>query len=104
MTGWAQKIGAGIAALALALPGAQPAVAQDSGQTQGTQVSTTPQSGFTLKMNGELVLTNVVARDQKTGEVLRGLKQSDFSVYENGKQQQISTFDFESVDMATPLN
>ncbi|MGA2808957.1 MAG: VWA domain-containing protein [Terracidiphilus sp.] len=104
MTGWAQRIGAGIAAVALGLPGAQPALAQDSGQAQGTQVSTTPQSGFTLKMNGELVLTNVVARDQKTGEVVRGLKQSDFSIYESGKQQQIATFDFESVDMATPLN
>ncbi len=55
-------------------------------------------------MNGELVLTNVVARDAKTGEVVHGLKQSDFSIYENGKQQQIETFDFESVDMATPLN
>jgi VWFA-related protein len=35
---------------------------------------------------------------------VRGLKQSDFSIYENGKQQQIDTFDFESVEMATPLN
>ena len=64
----------------------------------------TPQGGFVLKMNGELVLTNVVARDAKTGEVVQGLKQSDFTIYENGKQQQIDTFDFESVDMATPLN
>src|SRR5208282_4228390 len=30
-------------------------------------------------------------------------KQSDFKIYENGREQQISTFDFESVDMATPL-
>ena len=66
--------------------------------------TSTPQGGFVLKMNGELVLTNVVARDAKTGELVRGLKQSDFSVYENGKQQQIATFDFQSVDMATPLN
>jgi hypothetical protein len=35
---------------------------------------------------------------------VQGLKQSDFSIYENGKQQQIDTFDFESVDKATPLN
>jgi hypothetical protein len=40
-------------------------------------------------MNGELVLTNVVARDEKTGELVRGLKQSDFSIYENGKQQRL---------------
>ena len=89
-----------MAALALAFRALQPAPAQ----APRAQVSNTPQGGFVLKMNGELVLTNVVARDAKTGEVVRGLKQSDFSIYENGKQQQIDTFDFESVDMATPLN
>ncbi|MGB6743377.1 MAG: VWA domain-containing protein, partial [Terracidiphilus sp.] len=68
------------------------------------QVPSTPQSGFVLKTNSELVLTNVVARDAKTGEVVRGLKQSDFRIYENGKEQQVATFDFQSVDMATPLN
>ena len=57
-----------------------------------------------MKVNAELVLTNVVALDAKTHEIVRGLKQSDFSVYENSKQQQIATFDFQSVDMATPLN
>jgi len=57
-----------------------------------------------MKVNAELVLTNVVARDVKTHELVRGLKQSDFTVYENGKQQQIATFDFQSVEMATPLN
>ncbi len=67
------------------------------------QVSATPQAGFTLKMSGELVLTNVVARDAKTGEFVRGLTQSDFRIFENGKEQHIDTFDFESVDMATPL-
>ena len=67
------------------------------------QVSNTPQGGFTLKANAELVLTNVVARDAKTGELVTGLKQSDFKIFENGKEQQIDTFDFESVDMATPL-
>jgi VWFA-related protein len=54
-------------------------------------------------MQGELVLTNVVVRDSKTGELIRGLKQSDFHIFEDNKEQQISTFDFESVDMATPL-
>ncbi|KAA6457000.1 VWA domain-containing protein [Acidobacteria bacterium AB60] len=63
-----------------------------------------PQSGFVLKVNAELVLTNVVARDAKTGELVSGLKQSDFTVLENGKKQEISSFDFQSVDMAAPLN
>jgi VWFA-related protein len=100
MKGWAQRIGAGFAALAL---GAQPGLgfAQNS---PTAQVPNAPQSGFVLKMNAELVLTNVVARDTKTGELVRGLKQSDFSIYENSKQQQVSTFDFETVEMATPLN
>ena len=95
MNGWAQKLIAVIAASALALP----AAAQSP-----NQATSTPQGGFTLKLNGELVLTNVVARDAKTGEIVHGLKQSDFRVYENGKEQQIDTFDFQSVDMATPLN
>ena len=84
--------------LALMAPGASPIPAQSSGQ-----VSSTPQGGFTLKAKAELVLTNVVARDAKTGELVTGLKQSDFKIYENGKEQQIDTFDFESVDMAAPL-
>jgi len=61
-------------------------------------------TGFVLKAESDLVLTNVVVRDAKTGEVVRGLKQSDFTILENGKPQQISDFDFESVDMAKPLN
>src|SRR5215469_14365719 len=62
------------------------------------------QGSFTMKVNAELVLTNVVALDAKTHEFVRDLKQSDFTIYENGKQQQIATFDFQSVEMATPLN
>ena len=62
------------------------------------------QSSFTLKVNSDLVLTNVVVRDKKTGEVVRGLTAKDFTILENGKSQQISSFDFESVDQAAPLN
>ncbi len=93
-----EKIGAVVGLLALLLPGVIPISAQDS-----AQVSNTPQGGFTLKANAELVLTNVVARDARTGELVTGLKQSDFKILENGKEQQIDSFDFDSVDMATPL-
>jgi VWFA-related protein len=95
-----------LVAMALGVSSGPRAFAQDPGQRQAPsgQVSSTPQSGFVLKTNSELVLTNVVARDSKTGEFVRGLKQSDFTIYESGKQQQISTFDFQSVDMAKPLN
>ena len=99
-----QKSEASLAALVLAITCAQFAASQNAAQPSSAQASTPSQSGFVLKMNGELVLTNVVVRDTKTGELVQGLKQSDFSVYENGKPQQIASFDFESVDKAAPLN
>ena len=98
MRGWLQSMGATIALLALVAAGVPPLPAQSPGQ-----VSATPQGGFTIKTNADLVLTNVVARDAKTGALVKDLKKSDFKIYENGREQQISTFDFESVDMATPL-
>jgi VWFA-related protein len=93
-----QKFAAGFALLVLAAAGVPPLPAQSPGQ-----VSATPQGGFTIRTNADLVLTNVVARDAKTGALVKDLKQSDFKIYENGKEQQISTFDFESVDMAAPI-
>lgn len=99
----AQKWMSVLAAAALIATGAQPDFAQNASQP-GTQVQNSPQAGFVLKMNAELVLTNVVARDTKTGELVRGLTRNDFTVFENGKKQEISTFDFQSVDMAQPLN
>jgi VWFA-related protein len=106
MRGWEQKIVALAAVIALAIPGAWPALAQDSApqQQQPAQVSNAPQGSFTLKLNSDLVLTNVVVRDPKTGEFVRGLTRNDFTVYENGKEQQIDTFDYQSVEMAAPLN
>jgi VWFA-related protein len=103
MKAWARKAGARFAALALVLPGAWPGPGFAQAAPDA-QVSDTQHSGYVLKMNADLVLTNVVARDIKTGELVRDLKRNDFSVYENNKQQQISTFDFESVEMATPLS
>jgi VWFA-related protein len=98
MRGWAQRIGESFAALALVLAGALPGLSFAQANAPDSQ------GGYVFKINDELVLTNVVARDAKTGELVSGLKQSDFSIYENGKQQRVSTFDFETVEMATPLN
>ncbi|MFZ1013654.1 MAG: VWA domain-containing protein [Terracidiphilus sp.] len=103
MASFWEKSGALLAGMALLAPARSPVVAQVASPASG-QVSTTQVGGFVFKANAELVLTNVVARDAKTGEFVHGLKQSDFTVYESGKQQQISTFDYQSVDMAKPLN
>jgi VWFA-related protein len=59
---------------------------------------------FTLKVQTDIVLTNVVVRDKKTGEVVKGLKASDFTVLENGKPQKIASFDYQNVDEAAVLN
>ena len=91
------------ATFALSLP--QLSLAQNpAASPTGPSQNSAQQGGFTMKVNAELVLTNVVARDARTHELVLGLKLSDFTIYENGKQQQIATFDFQSVDMATPLN
>ena len=87
-------------AMALALLLAMPLQAQQDAQ----QANTNQGIGYVLRAESDLVLTNVVVRDAKTGQVVLGLKQSDFTVLENGKAQKISDFDFESVDMAKPLN
>ncbi len=98
----AQKAIAVLMAALLMLPQSM-AFAQNGAPPSG-QDAAAQGSGFVLKTNAELVLTNVVARDAKTGEFVRGLQQSDFTVYENGKAQKVATFDFQSVEMATPLN
>ncbi len=103
MKGRLRRISAFLMALVLTLPATNPLHAQNPAPAQPA-AQNQQQGGFVMKVNAELVLTNVVARDTKTGELVRGLKQGDFTVYENGKQQPISTFDFQSVDMATPLN
>jgi len=94
---------AAVAALALILPaspqGAVPAPAQPQDQQQP------PQSNpFTLRVNSDLVLTNVVVRDKKTGQLVKGLTEKDFTVTEDGKPQHIVSFDFENVDEAAALN
>jgi VWFA-related protein len=48
-------------------------------------------------VTSELVLANVVVRDKK-GNLVRDLKKEDFTLFEDGKKQNISTFDFENVD------
>jgi VWFA-related protein len=50
-----------------------------------------------IRATTELVLVNVVARDKK-GNLVRDLKQQDFTVLEDGQKQQLASFDFENID------
>ncbi len=64
----------------------------------------TDSTQFTLRVNSQVVLTNVVVRDKKTGAVIRNLKAGDFTILENNKPQKITSFDFQTVDQAARLN
>src|ERR1700746_129012 len=80
------KIFAIFTAVGLTLQAAPPAMAQQKGQTESR-----------IQVTSELVLVNVVAHDKK-GNLVRDLKKGDFTLFEDGKKQEISTFDFENVD------
>ncbi|MGA7521157.1 MAG: VWA domain-containing protein [Acidobacteriaceae bacterium] len=82
---------------------ALPAIPQT--QTPAPDQAPPPQtSAFTFRVNSDLVLTNVVVRNKKTGEIVKGLTAKDFTVTEAGKPQHIISFDFENVDQAAQLN
>jgi VWFA-related protein len=61
------------------------------------QAEKTKVSEARIQVTSELVLVNVVAHDKK-GNLVRDLKKGDFTLLEDGKKQEISTFDFENVD------
>ena len=95
-------------------PGAGSALGQGAGQTAPslapTQSSASAQTvqkmgagTFRMKVSTNIVLTNVVVRDRKTGEVVKGLKAGDFHIYENKREQKIISFDYENVDHAVTL-
>ncbi len=58
---------------------------------------------YRLTLNANIVLTNMVVRDKKTGAVVKGLKASDFTIYEDKKPQKIISFDYQNVDEAAVL-
>ena len=60
----------------------------------------TGQQPARLRVTTELVLVNVVVRDKK-GNAISNLKKEDFTVFEDGQKQQISSFDFENVNALT---
>jgi VWFA-related protein len=77
------------AAAGLLLQTTAPVIAQQGGQTGANESR--------IEITTELVLVNVVAHD-KRGNLVRDLKKGDFTLFEDGKKQDISTFDFENVD------
>ncbi len=78
--------------------------AQTSAPAAGVQgLQQTGEGTFTLKLDANIVLTNVVVRDKKTGAVVTGLKASDFQIFEDKKPQKLISFDYQNVDAAALL-
>ena len=80
--------------------GAAPADRQITGEQTPAQ---NPQGAYTLTVNANIVLTNVVVRDKKTGALVKDLKPADFEILENGKPQRIASFDYQNVEQAAAL-
>jgi VWFA-related protein len=73
---------------------AQPFAAQQSAPPSGNAPA--PADQYTFRAVSDLVLVNLVVRDRQ-GQPVRGLKATDFTVLEDGKPQQILSFDVEDV-------
>ena len=74
--------------------------AQTSALAQQQDATSQP---YTFKTTTNIVLTNVVVRDKKTGAVVKDLKASDFTILEDKKPQKVSSFDYQNVDQAAVL-
>jgi hypothetical protein len=76
--------------LALAVVLAAPAlVAQEPAPQQ-------PRRPATFRSNINVVRVDIVVRD-RNGEVVRGLKDTDFQVLEDGKAQTVTSFSFQEI-------
>ncbi len=64
------------------------------------QAEKSQQGLYKFRVTSDLVLVSVTARD-KSGQLVRDLKQSDFTVFEDGKPQHVQSFDIENVDNYT---
>ena len=90
------KIGRLAPALLLAWSAAGNLFAQQSAAPPAPPEEQVPK-GPVLKVSTEIVLVNVVAHD-KHGNLIKDLKKEDFTLYEDGKKQELASFDFEKVD------
>ncbi len=85
-----RAIAAVLVAGMVAMPGGVPVTAQ--------QATSNGSGGYTIGVQVQRVLTNVIVRNKTTGELIKGLKASDFVVTEDKKPQHITTLDYENVD------
>src|SRR5580698_1568974 len=79
-------------------------LAQLAGQTPSPQApsqDTDQQPGPAVKVESRLALVDVVVTDKK-GSYVHDLTQNDFKLYEDNKEQKVTSFSF-GADAATPV-
>jgi Ca-activated chloride channel homolog len=74
-------------------PPPQPAAASSPEASHG---------GYTLKVNVNLVLVETTVRDAQ-GQIVDGLKQNDFRIFEDGAEQQIAYFSQDELPLAVAM-
>jgi VWFA-related protein len=79
--------------LAFILTAAGLAVSTAAAQTQSAQPA------YTLQANARVVLTDVTVLDSK-GNPVKGLPQSEFRIFDDGKQQHLASFEEHDLDAA----
>ena len=88
-TTWRNRTSLALAAMLAVVPslfaGPQQAEERQTGNSQ-----------YRFRVTSDLVLVSVTARD-KSGRLIPDLKQSDFTVMEDGRPQHIASFDIEDV-------
>jgi len=90
------KIFSSFLCIAAFAAGQQPASSQASPQAYPADPNSV------IRVDTNVVLVDAVVTDKK-GNYVRDLKQKDFKVFEDGKEQSIKSFSFEA-DPASPLN
>ena len=71
------------------------------GALANAQTGSGSQSGYTIQANTRAVLTDVTVTDRQ-GNPVRGLKASDFRIFDNKKPQEIASFEEHSRDDTAP--
>jgi VWFA-related protein len=102
LTGWAGP-GSGLARAQTPAAAQTPAPPEAQAAYDKAAAKQTGDSTFTLSVDANIVLTNVVVRDKKTGDVVKGLTAKDFTITEDKTRQKIVSFDFENVDEVATL-
>jgi VWFA-related protein len=80
--------------LLFAWPAARSSVRQDPGSAQGADV---------FRVNVRVVLVDAQVINKKTHEIVSTLKKDDLEIYEDGVQQQISSFSQDELPMSVVL-